>query len=135
MKHSDYLQFNECIAKLLFFYRVAQSDHKVSFNMCRAVQFGLSGMTSELHKFLHELPIDILLSPRFKIALAIIEAVNTFNYTRLLNWLVDTSDLYMHYIVNLFAVRIRVWVLRIVADRLAKQPVSDHKDDGASAPA
>jgi hypothetical protein len=117
MKHADFLQFNECITQLLFFYKSGKSDNKIKIFMCRILQFGFNGMTAELHKFLQESCLPVLGDQPIRKALEIIEAVNCNNYHRILDNYSNCEDEYVRFMIGMFLHKIRVWMLRILADR------------------
>ena len=118
IQHRDYIQFNECLTRLVEFYKTQKSPRKIHFLSCRLLQFAFDGNSSELLQMLQELTHDQMAHSEVRLCLSIIDAINMANTEFILGLIVSCTSEYVKAIVRMFATIVRTTALVVMAETL-----------------
>lgn len=114
-QHCDYIQFNECVTKLMELYRKVASPRRHHFLACRMLQFVFDGNSAELWQHIQGLTPELRAHPEIRLCFEIVEAVNTRNYEFVLRLATACASEYVKAMVRMFLGRIRNSALLLFA--------------------
>jgi hypothetical protein len=114
-QHCDYIQFNECITKLMELYRKLPSPRKTHFLACRMLQFVFDGNSAELWQLIQSLKAEQRGSAEIRLCFEIVEAINTGNYELILRLSTSCPSVYVKGMVRMFLGPIRNSALLLFA--------------------
>lgn len=112
-QHCDYIQFNECITKLMELYRRRGSPRKTHFLACRMLQFVFDGNSQELWQLIKSFGAEQRGSPEIRLCFEIVEAINVYNYEMVLRLATVCPSEYVKGMVRMFLGRIRNSVMMV----------------------